>query len=231
MTIFGAPLPLPDHSAAAVRAALDMVEMIELLNTERIAADKPAIRIGVGIATGEMVAGYAGTQQRATYTCIGGTVNLAARLEAHTKLAKRMILIDPATCRHSLDAFRSSPSGRRRSGARRRRSRCTPSLTAAAPCPGSASLWCSRRSARTYNLVLGCARRGPGLGLVRAVVRVRIRSPPPGLPATGTTTSRPERRRARKKPRSRACCFRAPPSVQPTAAVAAGSSSSRSAHH
>ena len=98
MAIFGAPLPLPDHSAAAVQAALEMVEMIELLNADRIAADKPAIRIGVGIATGEMVAGYTGTQQRATYTCIGDTVNLAARLEAHTKLAKRTILIDPATC-------------------------------------------------------------------------------------------------------------------------------------
>jgi adenylate cyclase len=98
MAIFGAPLPLPDHSAAAVQAALEMVEMIELLNTDRIAADKPAIRIGVGIATGEMVAGYTGTQQRATYTCIGDTVNLAARLEAHTKVAKRTILIDPAPC-------------------------------------------------------------------------------------------------------------------------------------
>lgn len=97
MAIFGAPLPLPDHSAAAVRAALDMVEMIELLNAERIASNKAAIRIGVGIATGEMVAGYTGTQQRATYTCIGDTVNLAARLETHTKLAMRTILIDPAT--------------------------------------------------------------------------------------------------------------------------------------
>jgi len=44
-----------------------------------------------------MVAGYTGTQQRATYTCIGDTVNLAARLEAHTKLARRAILVDPAT--------------------------------------------------------------------------------------------------------------------------------------
>ncbi|WP_436294948.1 adenylate/guanylate cyclase domain-containing protein [Variovorax sp. LjRoot178] len=219
---------MPDHSAAAVRAALDM---IELLNTERIAADKPAIRIGVGIATGEMVAGYTGTQQRATYTCIGGTVNLAARLEAHTKLAKRMILIDPATCMALVGRIPVEPLGAASFRGKAAPSRCTPSLTAAAPCPGSVSLWCSRRSARTYNLVLGCARRGPGLGLVRAVVRVRIRSPPPGLPATGTTTSRPERRRARKKPRSRACCLGAPPSVQPTAAIAAGSSSSRSAHH
>jgi adenylate cyclase len=98
MAIFGAPLPLPDHGAAAVRAAIDMIEMIELLNADRTAAGKAAIRIGVGIATGEMVAGYTGTQQRATYTCIGDTVNLAARLEAHTKLAQRSILIDPATC-------------------------------------------------------------------------------------------------------------------------------------
>ena len=46
-----------------------------------------------------MVAGYAGTIDRATYTCIGETVNLAARIEAHTKVAQRTILIDGATRR------------------------------------------------------------------------------------------------------------------------------------
>ncbi|HLY88109.1 MAG TPA: adenylate/guanylate cyclase domain-containing protein, partial [Acetobacteraceae bacterium] len=96
MAIFGAPLPLADSSGSAVHAALDMIEMIELFNVDRVAAGKPAIRIGVGIATGEMVAGYTGTQQRATYTCIGDTVNLAARLEAHTKVAACPILIDEA---------------------------------------------------------------------------------------------------------------------------------------
>ena len=44
-----------------------------------------------------MVAGYTGTEQRATYTCIGDTVNVAARLETHTKSAGRRILIDAAT--------------------------------------------------------------------------------------------------------------------------------------
>ena len=44
-----------------------------------------------------MIAGYTGTQQRATYTCIGDTVNLAARLEAHTKVADRGILVDGDT--------------------------------------------------------------------------------------------------------------------------------------
>ena len=97
MAIFGAPLPLADGCGSAVHAAQDMIEMIDLFNVERVAAGKPPIRIGVGIATGEMVAGYTGTQQRATYTCIGDTVNLAARLEAHTKVAGQPILIDEAT--------------------------------------------------------------------------------------------------------------------------------------
>ncbi len=95
MAIFGAPLPLAEPSLAAVRAALDMVEMIELFNRERV--DKEPIHIGIGIASGEVVAGYTGTQQRATYTCIGDTVNLAARLETHTKVAGRGILVDGET--------------------------------------------------------------------------------------------------------------------------------------
>ena len=97
MAIFGAPLALPDHCEAAVRAALEMIDLIRLFNTEQAAAGKPQIRIGVGIASGDMVAGYTGTNERATYTCIGDTVNLASRLEAHTKVAARAILIDGAT--------------------------------------------------------------------------------------------------------------------------------------
>jgi len=98
MAIFGAPLPMEDPCAGAVRTALEMIETIELFNLERVAAEKPPIKIGIGIASGEMVAGYAGTNERATYTCIGSTVNLASRLEAHTKAVGRTILIDGATC-------------------------------------------------------------------------------------------------------------------------------------
>jgi class 3 adenylate cyclase len=97
MAVFGAPVPLPDHGASAVRAAQEMIELIDLFNLEQQAAGKPSIRIGIGIASGDMVAGYTGTDKRATYTCIGDTVNLAARLEAHTKVAQRAILIDEAT--------------------------------------------------------------------------------------------------------------------------------------
>jgi adenylate cyclase len=97
MAIFGAPLPLPDPSLSAVRAALDMQEMIALLNVDRLAANKAPIKIGVGIATGQMIAGYTGTNQRATYTCVGDSVNLAARLESHTKQIGRGIVVDGAT--------------------------------------------------------------------------------------------------------------------------------------
>jgi class 3 adenylate cyclase len=97
MAIFGAPLPLDDCAGSAVAAAQEMIELVEQFNLERAAARKAPIRIGIGIATGDVVAGYTGTQLRATYTCIGDTVNLAARLEAHTKRVQRAILIDAAT--------------------------------------------------------------------------------------------------------------------------------------
>ena len=102
-----------------------MIETIELFNLERVAAGKPPIKIGIGIASGEMVAGYAGTNERATYTCIGDTVNLASRLEAHTKVAGRTILIDRATRAALGDrAAGGAARPRCRSGARRSRLTC-----------------------------------------------------------------------------------------------------------
>jgi class 3 adenylate cyclase len=97
MAIFGAPVPAEDHRQRAVLAAVQMVDLIRLFNEEQAAQEKVQIQIGVGIASGRVVAGYTGTQQRATYTCVGDTVNIAARLEAHTKVANRPILIDEHT--------------------------------------------------------------------------------------------------------------------------------------
>ncbi len=99
MAIFGAPLPRDGHRQQAVLAARQMVELIRLFNEERAAQDKMQIQIGIGIASGQVVAGYTGTQHRATYTCVGDTVNVAARLESHTKVVNRPILIDEYTRR------------------------------------------------------------------------------------------------------------------------------------
>jgi class 3 adenylate cyclase len=111
MAIFGAPLPRDDHRQAAVLAARQMIEMIRLFNEEQAARDRVQIQIGVGIASGQVVAGYTGTQQRATYTCVGDTVNVAARLESHTKVAGRPILIDEDTRRGLDDGIDVEPQG------------------------------------------------------------------------------------------------------------------------
>ena len=97
MAIFGAPAYHEEHRTQAVNAALEMIELIKSFNEQRLQQGKNEIRIGIGIATGKVIAGYTGTQHRATYTCVGDTVNLAARIESHTKVAERSILIDKFT--------------------------------------------------------------------------------------------------------------------------------------
>ncbi len=97
MAIFGAPLSREDHRRAAVLAARQMIDLIRLFNDEQAGRGNVQIQIGIGIASGRVIAGYTGTQQRATYTCVGDTVNIAARLESHTKVAQRPILINEDT--------------------------------------------------------------------------------------------------------------------------------------
>jgi class 3 adenylate cyclase len=111
MAIFGAPLPRADHRQAAVLAARQMIDLIRLFNEEQAARGRVQIRIGVGIASGRVIAGYTGTQQRATYTCVGDTVNVAARLESHTKVVDRPILIDEYTRRGLDDEIALEPQG------------------------------------------------------------------------------------------------------------------------
>ncbi len=111
MAIFGAPVPQEDHHERAVLAARQMVELISLFNDEQAARDKAQIEIGIGIASGQVVAGYTGTQHRATYTCVGDTVNLAARLESHTKVVDRPILIDENTRLGLRDGIVVEPHG------------------------------------------------------------------------------------------------------------------------
>jgi len=97
MAIFGAPAHDEHHRTRAVNAALEMIELLKAFNEQRATQNKDEVRIGIGIATGKVIAGYTGTQHRATYTCVGDTVNLAARIESHTKVVGKPILIDHYT--------------------------------------------------------------------------------------------------------------------------------------
>ncbi|HJQ13520.1 MAG TPA: adenylate/guanylate cyclase domain-containing protein [Anaerolineales bacterium] len=97
MAIFGAPIYYDDHREHAVHAALEMIELLKGFNVEQATQSKGQIKIGIGIASGIVIAGYTGTQHRATYTCVGDTVNIAARIESHTKIAGQPVLIDQYT--------------------------------------------------------------------------------------------------------------------------------------
>jgi class 3 adenylate cyclase len=111
MAIFGAPLPRADHRAEAVRAALDMLDLVEGFNREQALRGATEIRVGIGIASGPLVAGFTGTERRMTYTCVGDAVNVAAHLEAHTKVVGRPILIDEHTRGGLGDAIRVEAQG------------------------------------------------------------------------------------------------------------------------
>ena len=97
MAIFGAPIHSEGHREESVRAALEMMSLLDGFNQQQALLNKTQLQIGIGIATGRMIAGYTGTQHRATYTCIGDTVNLAKRIEDHTKAVQQPILIDQYT--------------------------------------------------------------------------------------------------------------------------------------
>ncbi|MBV6392158.1 MAG: Adenylate cyclase 2 [Anaerolineales bacterium] len=97
LAVFGAPIFYEDHRERAVKAGLQMLDLLKMFNENQLAQKKTAIRIGIGITSGKMVAGYTGTQNRAIYTCIGDTVNLADRIQEYTKEALRPLLVDAYT--------------------------------------------------------------------------------------------------------------------------------------
>jgi class 3 adenylate cyclase len=97
MAIFGAPAPTVDHAARAVCAALGMVSRLEALNRRLSAKGMPHLRIGVGIHSGEVVAGQIGPDTRMEYTVVGDAVNLASRLEGLTKEMATTILVSQDT--------------------------------------------------------------------------------------------------------------------------------------
>jgi class 3 adenylate cyclase len=82
MAVFGAPIPDADHPERAVRAALALRDGIADLSRRRAEAGKEPVAVGIGISTGEVVAGTVGTADRMEYTVLGDSVNLASRLES-----------------------------------------------------------------------------------------------------------------------------------------------------
>jgi adenylate cyclase len=97
MGLFGAPLPDPHHADHAVAAALDMCRTLDDLNERWRTEGRPELNIGIGINSGEMIAGNIGSEAIMSYTVIGDAVNLGSRLESLNKEYGTRILISDAT--------------------------------------------------------------------------------------------------------------------------------------
>ena len=107
MVLFGAPVDQADHEYLAVRCAQGIQRCVARLNGERSPA--PAIRMGIGINTGDAVTGCLGSEQRMDYTALGDTVNTAARLEARAEGGQ--IVIGPLTAQAVSPRIECRPLG------------------------------------------------------------------------------------------------------------------------
>jgi adenylate cyclase len=106
MALFGAPIAHADDPERAVRAALDMVRRLAELNRRWAARGQAQLRIGIGVHTGDVVAGQFGPDKRVEYSVIGDPVNLASRIEGLTKEVGTTVLISGVTAARLGSGFR-----------------------------------------------------------------------------------------------------------------------------
>lgn len=97
MALFGAPLEDPHHADNAVRCARTMQARLVELNSNWKQGGRPELASGIGINSGEMVAGNLGSEKIQSYTVIGDNVNLGARIESLCKEFDAEILISEYT--------------------------------------------------------------------------------------------------------------------------------------
>ena len=97
MALFGAPVADPAHGEHAVAAAVHMVSELASLNRKWAQEGRAQLDIGVGVNSGEMIAGNIGSSSIMSYTVIGDNVNLGSRLESLNKDYKTRIIISDAT--------------------------------------------------------------------------------------------------------------------------------------
>jgi adenylate cyclase len=97
MGLFGAPVADPRHADHAVAAAIDMSAALDRLNARWAARGLPPLDIGIGINSGEMIAGNIGSESIMSYTVIGDAVNVGSRIESLNKDYGTRILIGQAT--------------------------------------------------------------------------------------------------------------------------------------
>ncbi len=97
MAFWNAPIMRDDHAVAALDAVQAINDAAEQANLALTAQRLPPISLGVGLNTGPAFVGLMGSRDRLSYTCIGDSVTLAARLEGLTRIYGTRNCVGPAT--------------------------------------------------------------------------------------------------------------------------------------
>ncbi len=84
LAIFGAPILREDDALRAVRCAVDMQLAMQEVNRRYVQAGFPAVEMGIGMNTGEVIVGNIGSSKRTKYGVVGRVVNTASRIESYT---------------------------------------------------------------------------------------------------------------------------------------------------
>jgi len=84
LAIFGAPVQRDDDALRAVRCAVEMQRAMQDVNREYLALGYPAVEMGIGINTGEVIVGNIGSKKRTKYGVVGRVVNTTSRIESYT---------------------------------------------------------------------------------------------------------------------------------------------------
>ena len=105
MAVFGPPHGYADHADRALRTAILMNRKLIEFNRVRSFTGKPVLKMGIGINTGDVIAGNIGSSDRMEYTVIGDTVNTASRVEGITKRTPHTILISEHTAAALTEGF------------------------------------------------------------------------------------------------------------------------------
>jgi adenylate cyclase len=95
MAIWSAPVDVDDAAFKAVSSAVKIQKIMSEYNQLREMDGMPPIHTGIGVDTGEVVAGYMGSTKTMSYTVVGATVNRTARL--CSKAAAGEVLISEDT--------------------------------------------------------------------------------------------------------------------------------------
>ena len=105
MAIWGAPVPDPHHAVQAIHAARAAVAHINRMREEAEGKGEVGFKIKIGLNSGSAFVGRMGTLKRGTYTAMGETVNLAARLEGIPGIYNCSVVIGPQTAEQVKHTF------------------------------------------------------------------------------------------------------------------------------